>query len=343
MKRREFGKKFMVAGIGIGINRSKVLTPPAKILPKKLSEGDVVSLIAPGSPLADDKIEKAVSNLEKLGLKPKLGENIRKHNGYLAGTDLERLSDFENAFEDKETKAIWCARGGYGCTRILPNIDFKKIKKNPKVLIGYSDVTALLISVYQKTGLVTFHGPVGSSDFTEFTIQNLSSVLFRSGKNHEIKFEKVSEEAGTEYDPFIVKTGVSIGTLLGGNLSIVNAMAGTPDSIKGKENLLFLEDIGEKPYRLDRMFVQLRQSETLSKASGIVLGVFSDCEKDPEDENSFSLKEVIQNEFKNFAGPVVYGIPFGHVKDMCTLPVGVLASLNTYDGYLRIAEDTVMV
>ncbi|MEL6273588.1 MAG: LD-carboxypeptidase, partial [Bacteroidota bacterium] len=183
------------------------------IKPTRLQVGQTVALIAPSGPVPADRVQEAVSNLEDLGLKVKVGENIHAKNGHNAGTDQQRLSDLHGAFRDPTVSAIWCVRGGDGAYRLLPNIDYKLIRKNPKILIGYSDITALLQAFYTKVGLVGFHGPIGATApeyFTNFRA-NMEAVIFQGGAGHLIKQGETTET---------FQKGTASGPLVGGNLSL---------------------------------------------------------------------------------------------------------------------------
>ena len=314
-----------------------------RILPRALQKGDTVGLITPGSYLSDEGLEKAIKNVESLGLKVKLGKHIRAKRGFNAGTDKQRLEDLHAMFADNEVQAVWAARGGYGCSRLLPKIDYRLIQKNPKILIGYSDVTALLNAIYHKTGLVGFHGPVGASDFTPYTVSHLEAMLMSTNdgytidtaveqrKNHEIAYQLKD-----------IKSGTAEGVLVGGNLSLLAAMAGTGylPPLKGK--ILFLEEIGEKPYRVDRMLTQLRQAWKLDEAEAIICGVFADCEPE-EGDHSLSLLETIEDRLGDLGLPLVYGLSFGHINSQCTLPVGVEVSINTYTHKITLLESAVHI
>lgn len=302
--------------------------------PKSLKAGDTVGLIAPGSSVSPEKFERALNNMAALGLKVKYTAAVKSQHGYLAATDSERLSDLHNMFADKTVDAIWCLRGGYGCTRLLPQIDFKLIKKNPKIIIGYSDITALLLGIQKKSNLIGFHGPVATSTFTDYAIQQLKSVLMDEEQNQVIKGGMF------DYPSEVIRPGKARGCLTGGNLSLLAAISGTDFEMKMKNKIVFIEDIGEKPYRIDRMLTQLRQSGGLGKAAGIALGVFDGCEA-KEGSNSLSLIDTLKDRLYDLDIPVYYGLPFGHVDDQCTLPVGIKVELDASNGKLTFLERAV--
>jgi muramoyltetrapeptide carboxypeptidase len=309
------------------------------IKPQRLLPGDKVGLITPGSYVPDAGYEKAVNNLTQLGLQVVPGKYVREKRGFTAGTDEQRLEDLHTFFEDPSIKAIWCARGGYGCSRLLPNINYELIKNNPKILIGYSDITALLQAIFLRTGLVGFHGPVAAATWTPYTLQHIKGVLFDSFTKPYV-INLATEELTPErehFKPYSIQAGKVSGRLMGGNVSLLAALAGTPFAFDATDKLLFMEDIDERPYSLDRMFTQLRQSANLHKAKGLILGVFEGCNP-KKDEESLSLKETIFDRLSDLNVPAVYGLSFGHVPNNFTLPVGILAELDTENKTLTYLE-----
>ena len=266
-----------------------------------------------------------------LGLEPLVSQYAMASNGYLAGTDEQRLEDLHAAFSHPEIKGIWCLRGGYGCTRLLPHLNFELIRQNPKVFIGYSDITALHLSFGMHCNLVTYHGPVASSNATEYTIERFKEVLMKPGP---LAIRSTEEATSLQY---VIREGSAEGILTGGNLSLLAAMVGTPWLPSFARKIVCIEDIGEKPYRIDRMLVQLFQSTDLDKAAGIVLGQFKDCEAKPG-EKSFSLEETLKNQFKDLSAPVFYGFSFGHIDEQCTLPFGLRVKFNTQEKILHLLE-----
>lgn len=310
------------------------------INPKALAPGDTIGLITPSSSITEKKLEKAIANMKMLGLKVKLGKHIKAVKGYLAGTDEQRLEDLHNMFADDEVDGIWCIRGGYGVGRILPKINYKLIKKNPKILIGYSDITALLLAVHQKTGLICFHGPVASSDFTDYTVQHLKGILMNPRMSYTIYHAKDSDDSKDKaYHSKVLRPGKARGELTGGNLTLLAAAVGTEFECKFKNKLVFIEEIGERPYRLDRMFTQLLQSSDLHKAAGIFLGVFEDCEA-KESDRSLSLMEMLVDRLGHLDMPIIYGLSFGHIKNHFTLPVGIEAKMDTAKRTITLTPDS---
>lgn len=299
---------------------------------QKLSPGDTIGLVTPASGTSDEQLAKAVEHIKSLGLKPVFGKNAKARNGFLAGTDRERLEDLHRFFADPGIQGIWCIRGGYGSARLLAQLDYRLIRKNPKVFIGYSDITALLNSIYKHAGLISFHGPVATSDFSPFTLKHLKNTLMEGQAKITLQADPAEKH--------LIHPGQGTGVLLGGNLSLVAALCGTDYLPKFKNKIVLLEEVGEKPYRVDRLLTQVLQSTDLSKAAGIALGIFKNCEAKAAD-HSFSLQETLQDRLGALSIPVLYGFPFGHITDHATLPIGGTAQLDTQAGTLTILESPV--
>jgi muramoyltetrapeptide carboxypeptidase len=312
------------------------------IKPKRLTAGDTVAVIAPASGLSPESFDKALQNLESLGLKPKVGKAARGIKGFLSATDKERLDDLHQAFADSTVSAVWCVRGGYGAARLLPAIDYNLIRKNPKILIGYSDITSLHLAISQTTGLVTFHGPVAASELSDYTKNHVTNVLMNPSAPYKIElseFNKASES--NLFKTETITAGKARGRLIGGNLSLLSALAGTPYALNNmKGRILFIEDVGEQPYRIDRMLTQLRQSLDLRALAGIALGIFEDC--NPRTKDTQTLSDVVKDRLGDLGIPVMYGLSFGHIRDQFTIPVGIEAELDTERATLTLLETGVI-
>lgn len=345
MDRRSFVKKSAVASaatmLTLNTAHAQAVENQSLIKPKALKKGDTIGLITPASAVTRQAFEKAVENLEAMGFVVKYTDNMSVRKGFLAGTDQQRLDDLHQMFSDPNIDGIVCARGGYGSGRLLPKINYDLIKANPKVLVGYSDITALLYGIHQKTGLVCFHGPVGASEYSEFTDKAFEQVLM---KGKAPKFERPkeweeNEDPAFQYLPIV--EGTAEGALVGGNLSLMCSLMGTPYDIDFKDKIVFIEEIGESPYRVDRMLTQLLNSGKLSEAKGVAMGVFRGCETKPDDPDfalSTSLENVLKDRFGNMNIPVLYGLPIGHIDDNATLPLGVQAELDVEKASLRLLE-----
>jgi muramoyltetrapeptide carboxypeptidase len=297
--------------------------------PKRLKIGDTIGVIAPASPVYDvESLLEGVKVMEDLGYNVVLGRSCSLKHGYLSGEDLNRAEDIENFFANKEINAIICLRGGYGSSRILDKINYSIIKNNPKILVGYSDITALHSSFYRKCGLITFHGPMVASDLSEkddFTICNMMDCL--QGNLMEKKFRLTP-----------INYGNFEGKIIGGNLSIVCSLIGTEYEVNLNNKILFLEDVGEEPYSIDRMLHHLKHSGVFKKVKGVILGQFTNCT--PQDPlKSLSLEYVLNEFFLKIDIPVYMDFPAGHDKKKITFPHG--AKIEVKDNILSFLEEGV--
>ncbi len=313
------------------------------VKPVRLHDGDTIALVAPSGPVPEKTIEKALQTLQKLGYKVKMGDFVRERNGYFAGTDAQRAADLNAAFADKNVNAVWCLRGGYGATRVLPLLDFEVIKKNPKIFIGYSDITAFHTAFSQKTGLVCFHGPVGSLEYSDFTGNHVWNVLKNPTPQYLLQNATENlENTNNLYKIKTIRSGKARGKLIGGNLTLLAAMAGTPFALKNlKGKILFIEDIEEQPYRIDAMLTQLMRNLDLNQCAGLALGIFAGCNPKGNDFSS-TLMECLEDKFKNLTIPIVYGLSFGHISHQFTLPVGIEATLDADKATLTLEETAVL-
>jgi muramoyltetrapeptide carboxypeptidase len=310
----------------------------------RLKPGDLVGLISPGGLVDDALIEKCAQNLEAFGMRVKISANIRAARGGYAGTVEQRVNDLHAMFLDREVKAIWPARGGSGSIQLLPKLDYSMIRNHPKIFVGYSDITALLLAIYRHAGLVTFHGPVASSAFSDYSVAYLQAVLMQPQPRVEINMSPDYNQRAAQEPQFarrIIREGVATGRLLGGNLSVLSALIGTPFAAELKGALLFLEEIGEAPYRVDRMLTQLSQSGGLKNIAGAMLGVFQKSVA-TDDEASLTLAEVLDDHFAQLKTPSVYGFSFGHVAQQFTIPLGLRARLDTANATLTLLESAVL-
>lgn len=306
------------------------------IKPQKLKKGDVIGLIAPASaPEETSRIEMGVRHLEKLGYRVQLGKNLYHSVGYLAGTDEERLDDLHSMFKDKNVKAIICVRGGYGAFRILDKVDYSLIKRNPKIFVGYSEITALQNAILNKTGLVTFAGPMLAvdlySDQSKYTEEYFWASLTSNKKLGRI------EHPDDNKIPFLNK-GTAMGRIVGGNLAVFTALVGTDYMPDLKDKILMIEDIGELPYRIDRLLNQLRLSKSFKKLRGIILARFVDCFEHDPNKKTLTLGEVIEHYISPLNIPTLYTFPHGHIKDFATIPFGIRVKINAARGIVEFLE-----
>lgn len=350
MNRKKFITSLTAASIGATVlNPLSFPKPPAPddsplVKPPRLKSGDKLALVTPGSYITEDGLNESVKNLNDLGFDVTYNKDaILLQDGYFAGTDKQRAKDLMEKFEDKSVNGIVCTRGGYGCSRILPLLHYNLIRSNPKVLIGYSDVTALLYGVYQQAGLITFHGPVGTSTFNEFSVNNFNRVLTNPERT-EVFSNSNSDADKNTYGVKTLVEGTGKGRLVGGNLSIMVSLIGTRYDVNYSKKLIFIEEVEEEPYRIDRMLTQLIESGKFKHASGIMMGIFKDCEvkkKDPGFKKSFSLMDVLMDRLSNLKIPVIYGMSFGHVNDKFTIPFGIRAELDTNHQTFTLLEKAV--
>jgi muramoyltetrapeptide carboxypeptidase len=309
------------------------------VKPKRLKQGDVIGIISPASSPDDlTKINHGVEYLEKIGYRVEIGKNVGSQEGYLAGSDLQRLSDLHEMFHNKNVKAIFSIRGGYGSGRLLDKIDYKLIRNNPKIFVGYSDITALQMAFFAKTGLVTFGGPMVAVDFHDEISPFTEEVFWRTITSNK-KIGRIQNPRKEKF--YLLNKGRGQGRLLGGNLSILTSLMGTEYLPKLKDSILLLEDVNEAPYRIDRMFNQLRLAKILKQVSGIILGHFVDCYETDPAKRSFTLNEVIIEYFQNSQLPVLYNVKHGHIKENITIPYGVKCVLNATRGFIEITENAV--
>lgn len=312
------------------------------IRPQALKSGDVVGLITPATYVSDpDRLALVQRTVEYFGLKAKFGRNVRKRAGYLGGSVQERLDDLHAMFEDPEVRAVFCIRGGYGSGQLLDRIDYSLIRKNPKIFLGYSDITALHLAIQKQAGLVTFHGPMMLARFTEYTRKLFRKALFEKEPLGVISNPPDSDPLRPAHMYRTVRGGVARGPLTGGNLSLVCSLMGTPYEPDTRGKILFLEDVGEEPYSLDRMLTQLRLAGKLQSAAGIVFGECAACRPrdfQPSFENTLSMGEVVDEILGPLSVPVLSGLTIGHTDDQATLPLGVMATLDASRGQLTIDE-----
>jgi len=316
---------------------------PRLLKPRRLRPGSIVGLINPaGATFHRRDVDFTRETLEALGLKAVEGEHLLSRYGYLAGRDEERAADVNTLFGDPSVDALLAVRGGWGCSRILPLLDYDAIGDNPKILVGYSDITALLLAIHARTGLVTFHGPDGISTWNDFSVSYFRRILFEA---EPVSMENPSGrgEQLARWDDRVetITGGRARGPLLGGNLSVLAAMVGSPYLPEWEGTILFLEDVGEDIYRVDRMLTQLKLAGILGQVSGFVFGKCTRCGPGAG-YGSLTLPEVFADHIAPLGIPAWYGAMIGHIKDKFTVPLGVTAEIDADRGAISLAESAVL-
>jgi muramoyltetrapeptide carboxypeptidase len=299
----------------------------ALIYPPLLAKGDTIAIAAPASPPEKPRvIDAAIARLKKYGFRIKPGKFLRERDGYLAGSDEERAADINAAFADPEVKGIFCLRGGYGSCRILPQLDYAAIRANPKVFLGYSDITAMHLAILVKSGLITFHGSNASSAFEPANLASCEKMLMGIGPS-DVLFQRDRVHRAIK----TIVPGRVRGKLIGGNFTCLLRLIGTPWQPDFRGAILFLEDTGEKAYRIDGMFTHLRLAGLLEQLGGLVLGQF---DYDSDRREQARIAEVLPREAKRLGVPCVTGAPIGHFPAQIIVPQGVDAELDADAGRL---------
>ena len=348
----------MIAGACPAMERTQSDLPP--IFPKALITGDTVMIVAPAKYLDKDRVALATKRLEKMGFKVQIPAGLFRKSGFLGGTDDERAAELMAAFADPKVNAIFPGTGGYGTTRIIDKLDYDVIRRNPKILVGFSDITGLHIAINQRTGLVTFHSPnpewgLGVKDnLSPFaakwfwrallaksysgSTQPGYTIFTRAGDDADAKTMGMFDEVPPVYT---VHGGKGRGRLIGGNLSVMHAMMGTPFEIQTDGKLLFIEDVGEAPYRVDRMLQTLRMAGKFDHVAGVILGQFTAREEESSWDDDASIDDVLHDFFGKLKVPVLSHFPIGHVRYNTTLPEGAMAELDADAQMVRVLENPV--
>lgn len=319
-----------LAALGMSSKSSKA-SQLGPVKTRNVDYGSKIGLIAPATVIDRKSVQYAANNIRELGFDVKIGRNIDRKFGYLAGTDKERADDFNEMVSDDSVDAIWCVKGGWGSARILDLIDYDAIKRDPKKIIGYSDITSLLNAIYLKTGVMTLHGPNAIYSSSSYTEDCLLEVLL---SNKSGVFEN-HPDASTK----TIVSGRATGRLVGGNLSIVVSSMGTSYQPLFEGSLLFLEDVSEPAYKVDRMLTQLRLCGVFEMIKGIIFGTCARCKGDPE---SFTVEEVLDLQLGSLPVPVYSGASIGHVTHKMTIPIGSIASMDADSGLLRIDDPMIV-
>jgi muramoyltetrapeptide carboxypeptidase len=305
----------------------------------RLRRGDCIGLVSPASaPSARQKIDNGVRYLEGLGYRVKVGQHVMDEHGYLAGSDKHRAEDFNAMVRDPAVKAIFAIRGGYGTPRILHLIDYAALRRTPKIIVGYSDITALQLALYKKTGLVTFSGPMVGVEMWDaidpYTEEQFWRMVTSASKAGVLKNPEGEDVVGKN-------PGRARGVLLGGNLSLLMSLMATPYAPNLRSAILLAEDVDEAPHRVDRMFAQLFHAGVLRRIAGLLLGKFTDCVPSDPSKPHLTIDEVLKEMLENVRCPVLANVQYGHIPKKLTLPIGAMASLDSRAGRLTILEGAV--
>jgi muramoyltetrapeptide carboxypeptidase len=340
MNRRQFVQSLAVASAATQMPSSVRAAAVASVKPKRLAAGDTVALVSPASATFNSiDLQIATESLEALGFKVRAGEHLMERHGNLAGADRARAEDINKAFADKSVQAVHAIRGGWGSARLLPYLDFDTIRRNPKIMIGYSDITALLLSIHAKAGLITFHGPIGMGRWDTWSLDYYKRLLFNAEAVTYTNKQGISGDRNSltqvEFRTLTITPGKARGRLLGGNLSVLTAILGSPYVPDWDGAILFLEDVGEDLYRVDRMMTHLKIAGVLAKLKGFVFGGCSECGPG-EGYGALTLEEILRDHVKPLGIPAWQGAMIGHAQPQWTLPVGAEVEIDAAAGTLRL-------
>jgi muramoyltetrapeptide carboxypeptidase len=313
------------------------------VRPRRLSPGQTIGLVAPSSPPNEpEHCRFAIEVLESLGFRVRPGAHLFDRDGYFAGADAGRAADLNAMFADDTVDAVWCVRGGYGASRILPMLDYDRMRRAPKALIGYSDITALHMAIHTQAGLVSFHGPVPWRAFTPYALGELRRVLCEAAAPVRLgappPFERAEGRLDRDNRVTTLVPGTARGPLLGGNLCLMAHLAGTPYAPDLRGAILFLEDVDEPYYRIDRFLTQLWLSGRLAGVAGVAFGKFTRCEPSASFVQNRVLEDILAERCRALGVPAAAGLMIGHVDDQTTLPIGCLAELDADAGTLTLLE-----
>lgn len=293
------------------------------IVPKALNAGDTIGIIAPAGPFDERLFDEGIAMIHQMGFATKMDEGIYERRGYLAGDDVHRAEQFNAMVADSEVQAVMCARGGYGVLRILDQLDFNLLSDHAKPLVGFSDITALHRAIQLKTGLITFHGPmVTTVARSNPTTQLAWSETLKGNCDVSSVLPKLR----------ILRDGVAEGVLAGGNLATLCHLVGTPYSADYSGSILLIEDVGEAPYRIDRMLTQMKMAGVLCGLSGLIIGTFENCGSADE------IDALVMERFQDVDIPIMSGMPVGHGKDNMTVPLGAKIRLDTQGPEITFLE-----
>jgi muramoyltetrapeptide carboxypeptidase len=346
MQRREFLGAAAAAAVAAALPMRSGAAAAPIVKPKRLAAGDTVMLVAPANATFETvELQIARESLEALGFKVKIGAHLLDRHGYLAGDDKARADDINAAFADRSVAAVHAIRGGWGSARLLPYLDFDTIRRNPKVVIGYSDVTALLLSIHAKTGLVTFHGPIGLGRWDSYSLDYYKRVLLAGERVTYSNKQGISPDRNAlvqvDYRTLTITPGKARGRLLGGNLTVLTTILGSPYLPDWDGCIFFCEDVHEDYYRIDRMLTQLKLAGVLSKIKGFVFGGCSQCGPGDGNFGALTLEEIFADHIKPLGVPAWQGAMIGHGQPQWTLPEGAEVEIDATAGTIQLLESPV--
>ncbi|MFN3862585.1 MAG: LD-carboxypeptidase [Roseateles sp.] len=335
---------FSAAATGLLASAQAVTaTPAATLRPPRLRAGDTLGLVSPANATFErEPLRIAIESLQALGFKVKTGQHVAARRGPFAGTDAQRAADVNAMFADDSVAGILAMTGGSGCNRIVDQLDYALIRRKPKFFGGFSDLTSLVNAIHRQTGLVTFHSPVAASEWNDFSVQSFKAVAMNAEaaqlRNPVVR--PADDLVAREERISTIRAGRAQGRLIGGNLTVLVSLAGTPYFPDFRGAILFLEDINEYIYRIDRCLSTLRLTGALAQLAGVVLGRFTKCEPG-EGYGSLTLDEVFDDYFLPLGVPVFRGAAIGHIKRKLTVPVGAIAEMDAEAGTIRLLEPAV--
>ena len=316
---------------------------PPRRKPPRLRPGDVVGLVEPAYFTADSfDLDQVQATIRAMGLVPRLAPHLLSRYGYLAGTDQERAGDLDAMFADREVKAIFAVRGGWGCARILPYLNFDVIRANPKLLVGFSDITALHLALAARTDCPSIHGPTAGSSWGRLSWDSFHRLVFDAETPTWRNPQGTDDRLAQRIPIRTFRPGRASGPLLGGNLTVLSALVGTPYLPGFEGAILFIEDTDEAPYRIDRMLTQLSLAGILGRVAGVAFGQCTDCvAKNSSSIGGFTLSEVLQQHLAPLGVPAFQGALFGHIDNQFSIPVGIRAEIDAAEGTIRMLEPVV--
>lgn len=341
--RRNFLKSFTASGLILPFHLGSAASRPI-LKAQRLRPGSVVGVVSPASAnFVREELDTVIDALRSLELVPRLAPHVLARYGYLAGKDRDRAADINQFFTDPEVAALVPIRGGWGCSRILPYLDYESIRLHPKIIVGFSDITALILAINARTHMVTFHGPHGLTSWNPAQTEYFRRVLFAG---ETVKFQNLKDESDNsrlmqvKYRTQTITPGQARGRLIGGNLSVLSGIVGSPYLPDLNGAILFLEDVGENIYRIDRLMTHLRIAGVFARLAGFIFGQCPSCSPSA-DYGSLTLEEVVWGHIQPLGIPAWYGAMIGHIETILTLPIGLEVEINSSSGTIQMLEPAV--